>query len=388
MYNIFPASFEKIKRITYIYQYLVLYFVCKIMATHHAEAILNNVVEDYERSFTDNNAYESLLFFFMLATPSNPESRSMVTLHSAIDGFRKKYFHQYLHYEQDRLGDSFVKAFQTFDEIKDPKKKHYVEFIQNVRNMWDKPLPGGHANGEYIIFSRPDDPVSKWCTDEVRSLCDPKSCHFCTSKKQLVRTFIVPFADGGTSCPANILSSCRTCREAHKTMSADEQDARLRLMLRTDPSVQPTVKKLAGLPVSFLQGYYRNPSYDNQASFKNGIQDAMGSVTPLLKKCQEELEVARQICAELDTKYRKRERKMQALERELNSAKHFNLTLRRTIEERENELRFVYRQVHRSNQHGWSNYERNQAISHNQSGHSRGYGSVYGRPRENVWNTG
>lgn len=351
------------------------------MATYHAGAILDNVVEQYEKQFEDENSYESLLFFFMWSTPHNPETHTITKLRSDLETFRQKYFHQYLHYRQDRQGEPFVKAFQIFDENKDPKKKHYVDFVRSMRNMWVKPLTGGHANGEFIMFSRPDDLIAKWCMDEVHSLVDPKTCQFCMGKKHLVRSLIVPYEDGGTSCPANILCSCRACREVQKQMSKVEYDERLRLMLRIDVSTQETVKKLANLPVRFLQGFYRNPSFDRKASFTSGVQEALGSVTPVLEKCQRELEVVRQICTQVDEEHRECERKLRNTVTEQRQLKQFNHTLKRTIQEREHELRWVYDQLQRANQFGRTN---NQNYGQHQQfrGHgSSAYGSIYGNAR-------
>ena len=166
------------------------------LANDHAKALLNNVVEVYQKQFEDENSYESLLFFFMLTVPNNPESHTIVSLRSTLNTFRQKYFHKYLHYRQDSNDQPFLKAFQTFDELKDPKKKHYVDLIHTILNMWSTPLLGGHANGEHIIFSRPDNLVSKWCLDEVQSLWNLKHCQFCSGTKQNIRSLLIPIDKG------------------------------------------------------------------------------------------------------------------------------------------------------------------------------------------------
>ena len=165
-------------------------------------------------------------------------------------------------------------------------------------------------------------------------------------------------------------------------------------MLRIDVSTQKTVKKLANLPVRFLQGYYRNPSFDAKASFTSGVQEALGSVTPELEKCQRELEVVRQICTEVDEKHRECVRKLRNTVREQRQIEQFNQTLKRTIQEREHELRWVYHQLQRANQFGRTNYEGSQNFEQYRGSNqfrgygSSGYGSIYGNPRVNVRNRG
>ena len=176
-------------------------------------------------------------------------------------------------------------------------------------------------------------------------------------------------------------------------MSEDEHKKRLDLMLRIDLHVQPNVQKLSSLPVKFLQGYYRNPSFDMQASFNNAVDETLGSIHPVLEKCRKELEATVKICADLDKKQRESERKVQKLKDELASANKYIRNLRETIYERESELRFAYKQVQRSNQIGWEHYRRSQAMSRGhvpqlRSRPNNPYGTVYGAPRQNVWNVG
>lgn len=348
----------------------------------HAEAILNNVVDKYDTLFKENNSFESLLFFFMSITPSNPESHTIVSLRSALDQFRQKYLHKYLHYQQDKRGEPFVKAFHTFAEIKEPKKKQYVEFIQTLRQMWTEPLPGGMVHGQYLVFARPDDLVSKWCFDQVQALTDLKTCAFCQGKKQLIRSHIVQLPEGGTHCPANILVTCRTCRESGKTITKKQIEERKRLMLCIDNKIDGTVQKLVQLPVTFVQGYYLNPNYDTQASMNVAVQNTLGAIDPVLQKCQQELHAARRVCAELDLEHRECQKKMHTLQSERRSIQEYNQSLRNIIRDRDDELRHVYRKLDRltrSHQYNYRDqYHQNQ----------RGYGAVYGQRPLNAWNIG
>lgn len=271
------------------------------MAEFHARAQLGVFRDRYEREFHTSYTFDSLMFHFLQYVNFKPANQPVRHLEQQLSAFRQQVYHKYLHHTQGASGLEFVKAMADFSEKASKKKADYVQHIGELCSHWKGHCPGGHCNGELVIFRSHAHIVSEWCADEVNAIAPANQCLACTSKKRLTRS---KFQEDAPSCPANLYTICQQCLKDGKLPGAAMKTKMVPYMLRVNPTVDTMVQQLASLPVAFLKGVYANENYDAQTAFSVGVEAALGSVNDTLSNAQRHRDIAREHCATLDEQNR------------------------------------------------------------------------------------
>lgn len=271
------------------------------MAEFHARAQVEVFRDRYEKEFHTSYTFDSLMFHFLQYVNFKPVNQSVRHMEQQLSAFRQQFYHKYLHHTQDASGLAFVKAMADFTEKASKKKADYVQHIGELYSHWRGQCPGGHYNGELVMFRPHTQIVSEWCADEVNAIAPSNQCLVCTSKKRLTRC---KFQDDAPSCPANLYTICQQCLKDGKTPGDTMKTKMAPYMLHINPMVDTMVQQLASLPVAFLKGVYANENYDAQTAFSTGVETALGSVNDTLSNAQRHRDIAREQCAKLDDQNR------------------------------------------------------------------------------------